>query len=358
MRALTFIVTDKCNITCDFCAPGCSPSHRDRLTATQMIKVVSDISRASLLRLVVFTGGEPMLYWREVRSVIQAIREKSPMTAIRIVTNASWATTRPKALAILTDLHAAGLTELNYSVDDFHQQHIPEARIVNAVEAASEVGIPVLLAHKTYPRSKSSREYYEALLGRLIKPIDSISDSEFEELGIAISTGYTVPVGRGSDKIVPAEWIPSRYMDSTSTKYVARSWELPCREVLNSFTVSADGKLSPCCGLVDRDVQIFRAGDVINEDAVHVMEKYCSSTIYNWLALDGPVAIRDFINARQYLFDEHAEYVQSCQLCQEIFTNRKALEIILEALPAIGTSLAIKRCALEAQVYTGSIVET
>lgn len=298
-----------------------------------------------------------MLYWKEVRRVIQAIREKSPMTAIRIVTNASWATTRPKALSILADLHAAGLTELNYSVDDFHQQHIPETRIVNAVEAASEVGIPVLLAHKTYPGSKSSREYYETLLARPIRPIDSISDSEFEKFGIAISTGYTVPVGRGSDKILADEWIPSRYMDSTSTKHVTRSWELPCREVLNSFTVSADGKLSPCCGLIDRNIQIFRAGDVIDEDTVRVMERYCSSTIYNWLALEGPAAVRDFINTKQHLFDVRAEYVQSCQLCQEIFSNSRALEIILGAMPEIGLALAIKRCALEAQVYAGSIVE-
>lgn len=350
MKALTFIVTDKCNVTCDFCAPGCGPTLKNHLTSSQMIKIIEDISRSYILRLVVFTGGEPMLYWWEIQKTIASVRKKSPIAAIRIVTNVSWATSVQKATAILGKLQAAGLTELNYSVDDFHQANIPEQRIINGVEAAHALGLPVLLAHKTYPGSRTNHEYYEALLSRPILSIDSMTASEFEDIKLAISSGYTVPVGRGSENVFAENWIPYRYASDAGSKYCPTSWAMPCREVLNSFTVTADGRLSPCCGLVDRSVRIFSAGDVLQEDVVNVVEKYCSSTLYNWLALEGPGAIRDFINAKHPLFQENAQYVQACQLCQEIFSNEVALKVILEGMPEISASLSIKRCTFEAGI--------
>ena len=350
MKALTFIVTDKCNITCDFCAPGCGPKLKQHLTSSQMSKIVEDITQAYRLRLVVFTGGEPMLYWKDIKRTIECIRLKSPLTAIRIVTNVSWASSVHKAISILRELQEAGLTELNYSVDDFHQAYIPEQNIINGVKAAQSLEIPVLLAHKTYPNSVSNREYYEKLLSQPIRSVDTMTSSEFKEVKLAISTGYTVPVGRGSENVEPEDWIPSRYSDDAESRYCQNNWEMPCKEILNSFTVTANGKLSPCCGLVDRKLRIFYAGDVLQGNAVEVMEKYCRSTIYNWLALEGPGAIRNFVNSKTLLFQENAQYVQACQLCQEIFSNSDALNIILEGMPEVSTKLCGKRCTFEAGI--------
>lgn len=234
MKALTFVVTDRCNVSCDFCAPGCGPALRQRLTGEQMNKVVEDVARAHPLRLVVFTGGEPMLYWKDLRDTIERVRARSPLAAIRIVTNVYWATSVRRATSILSALREAGLTELNYSVDDFHQEHIPEQRIVNGVEAALALDIPVLLAHKTYPGSRSSRAYYESLLSRPIQSIDGMTTSEFQRAKLAISTGYTVPVGRGSEHVAIEEWLPDRYAADAPAVQALHA-EGPCLEVLNSF---------------------------------------------------------------------------------------------------------------------------
>ena len=47
------------------------------------------------------------------------------------------------------------------------------------MEAALELEIPVLLAHKSYDGSRSSRATYEALLGREITKLEDLPPEEY-----------------------------------------------------------------------------------------------------------------------------------------------------------------------------------
>ncbi len=138
-----------------------------------MTMVFGSLQRVAPVPLVVFTGGEPTLFLREVLATLQQISQNSD-TFSRLVTNASWATSLPTARRILRSLKESGLGELNYSVDDFHQAYVPLAHIGYAVEAGLELEIPVLLAHKSYPGSRSSQATYEALLGREIPKLEDL----------------------------------------------------------------------------------------------------------------------------------------------------------------------------------------
>jgi len=158
---------------------------------------------------------------------------------------------------------------------------------------------------------------------------------------LSITTGYTVPIGRGSENIEANSWIPSKYVNEP--RYNEDNIKKPCSEVLNSYTINADGTLAPCCGLVSRDLQIFRSGNVLEHDAVDVMDKYSKAVIYNWLALEGVGAIRDHVNSIEAVFDPSKKYVQACQLCQEVFSNADALKILQKELDKIGFRLSAKR---------------
>ena len=63
--------------------------------------------------LVVFTVGEPMLFYDEVVTALKQIGLAGDIKS-RIVTNAFWATDRLVWVSRLTVLKEAGLTELNY----------------------------------------------------------------------------------------------------------------------------------------------------------------------------------------------------------------------------------------------------
>lgn len=340
MKALTFIVTDRCNITCDFCAPGCGPHYKGGLSSKIMIYVFDRLSELGYVPVVVFTGGEPFLFKGNIEKTLRHISSISE-TPSRIVTNAYWATSLKKAKKELKTLKEAGLTELNYSVDDFHQKYIPEANIVYGVEAAIELKIPVLLAHKTYNGSKTSKQYYERLIGRKIPDFNDLIREKKEIPLLSITTGYTLPIGRGSDKINKDKWGPEKIYEN--------NWKGPCQEILKSIQISPDGQLSPCCGLVDRSIGVFYAGSVIDNDIFDILEKANGSVIYNWLALAGPSGIMDFIKTQDSSLPFLDNYVQNCQLCQEIFSDRRKTDIVLKGLKQLAKPLSIYRCLFEAQ---------
>jgi organic radical activating enzyme len=288
MKSVSFIVTDRCNIECKFCAPNCGITLSNKLTGDNMKKVLNDILEFDNIGLVVFTGGEPMLFYSDVFEVASYIRKYSPKTITRIVTNGFWGSDSKLLEEISSKIAINKINEINISVDDFHQEHIQIATIRNVVERLRSEDVTIVLAHKTYPNSKSNYEYYKKTLGNdLINIVNGISyDNKF-----LFISGYTIPVGRGSDEINGNEWIPYKYDKSAKE----RNWNIPCNDVFQNFNISANGFLSPCCGLVSRDLRLFYCENVIRQNTVLVMEKYCKSVLYNWLALEGPYSIAFFL---------------------------------------------------------------
>ncbi|MCL5260122.1 MAG: radical SAM protein [Gammaproteobacteria bacterium] len=350
MKSLTYIVTDQCNARCKFCAPNCGSSLRGHLTAENMQYIFNKLRQKNKIPLVVFTGGEPLLFINDICAVMKTIKSCDKNTKIRIVTNISWAKSLQAAEQTLKRLKNSGITEINYSVDDFHQKFIPYDNIKFAVKAAEKLRVPVLLAHKTYPNSLANKTFYEKLLGREIPLINNLTTiDEFEKTLLAISISYTIPIGRGADKINPLKWIPTEYY--ANSQYSEQSYKEPCSEILSSYNISPSGNLTVCCGLVDRKLPIFYTQNVLKKDIMQVMEKSNQSVLYNWLALEGPWAIKEYIKAQDPSISFAEKYVQGCQICQELFSNPRVLKIIYKNLDSISKHLSILRCAFEAQRY-------
>jgi len=333
MKGLTFILTDKCNITCDFCAPNCGPKIKGALSAETMIRVYDEMSSLMPVANVVFTGGEPTLYINDVVKVIQHIKKDG--VSSRIVTNAYWGKTEKLARRFLTKLKNAGLYEFNFSVDDFHQKYISYEAIKRATELALEYEFPVLLAHKTYPDSESDISTFEALLDRTIPIYEDLTPDEKDKHKLCFSSGNTIPVGRGIDTIDVNKWVPSNLPRSY--------WEGPCDEVLRNITVQSDGSVSPCCGLVDRGLGVFYYGSVYEKSIPQLISKANSSTLYNWLALEGPEGLMNAILEKSTNEKFHGTYLQNCQLCQEIFSSEQKMKILIDCIPEKVNDLSAKR---------------
>lgn len=305
-----------------------------------MKTIYDNLHHLSKVGLVVFTGGEPFIYKKEILEVLKHIKLSGP-TISRIVTNASWAKSYGVAKRILQEFKDAGLTELNYSVDDFHQQFIPLTIIKNAVDAAIDLNIPVLLAHKTYPGSQSSKVTYESLFQRNIPDINEINKEQLHEELFTFSSGYTVPIGRKSEEVNKIDWLPEGYSEI--------NWRGPCTNILNSVNISPNGDLMPCCGLIDRAIKLFYLGNVLDNDLEDIMEKANKNTLFNWLALEGPSAIMDFVIEVDNSVKFTGKYVQGCQLCQELFTNENVLNILSNNIGEVGKRIAVLRSIFESQ---------
>lgn len=338
MKGLSFIVSDKCNITCDFCAPGCGPKLKGHLTSEFMIGVFEQLRAVMPVANVVFTGGEPTLFRNDILLTLRHIKEVYPVPT-RIVTNAYWGRNEKKARDFVSELKAAGLTEFNFSVDDFHQKYIDLNAIKTAIQVSLDQNVPVLLAHKIYPGCEITKDTFDELMGFSIPIYEELTPEQHKNEPLCISTGATIPVGRGADDIDLNEWVP---IDTPPSH-----WAGPCREVLKNITVQADGSFTPCCGIVERRMPVFYMGDLNRDRLSDVLEQANASTIYNWLALEGPEGIMHEIQKRSSEEKFLGRYLQNCQLCQEIFSSNTKKKIIADSLEEKGVDLAIKRTIFE-----------
>ncbi len=335
MKTLIFSVTEKCNIECKFCALGCSPKAEGYLSGDNMKKNIKSSLRLFDIRNVVFTGGEPLLYKNHVEEAISFAKLKGLKT--RIVTNGFWASTPEKAESVLLDLIKNGLSEINVSVDDFHQEHIPLSNVKNAIEASLKFGLLIHLAHKTYPGSQSGKATYENLINKEIKNIEGLSNEEIISEGITFSSGITVPIGRYADQVVLDDW----------KIYLPVNYEANCEALLDSININADGTLSPCCGLFDKSTAMFRYSKIDDENLEMILNSASKNVIYNWLAIKGPYQLRNLLLELNPELEFSKEYYQNCQICNEIFNDEKSIKTLIKYLDKISSYISLEKESFE-----------
>ena len=139
--------TYQCPIRCRYCGVNGGPYHTGRMP--DFIRRMIDQAKAlTIVQLVVFTGGEPFLLGEDLYT------SSSLLTWVftRVVTNAYWATSFVCVCEVIERLKRLGLTELNYSCDDFHQEFIPRSGSAGPTTPL-HVGVPVLIAAKGLKRS-------------------------------------------------------------------------------------------------------------------------------------------------------------------------------------------------------------
>lgn len=190
-QSLVFMFTYHCNFNCDHCSVDAGPNLRE-VTSISVIKSAIDQAYSiSTVRMVVFTGGEPTLFLNNLKEGIAYAQTKGFLT--RLVTNGWWANTPEKAMGFLRDLVSCGLRELNISYDDFHAPYLEnfggEQNVLNAVQAAQELGLAVLIGSVFHPKARVRTGYLRQLFSDL-----GITKVQFLE-------DFVFPLGRAKHKL-------------------------------------------------------------------------------------------------------------------------------------------------------------
>jgi len=292
---------------------------------------IDQVEKWGSLVQVIFTGGEPFLLGEDLFEIIKYCSKKKLLT--RIVSNAYWASSNHKTDKIISRLRTVGLTEINFSVDDFHQEFIPIQYIRNAVNACEKNHLPVLLAHKRINGSKITIGFLEEVLGRKL-PV--YVPGKKDKRNTMISTGWTVPVGRGSNLISKDDWMPNK----------GASWDGACSRVLEQLIFTPQKELSICCGVASPYIKEFRF-KINGTDLLTAIEKANSDFITNWLSLEGPYGMMRFIKKHDSSIRFHEKYVQSCHLCNDIFTRDDTRLVLRKHMNKYLHVIQTKRMGLE-----------
>jgi len=298
-----------------------------------MVRIMDEVANWGALQLVVFTGGEAFLLGKDLRTAIAHASSKGLLT--RIVTNAYWARSKKRAVQVLGELKDLGLTEINISCDDYHQQFIPLKNVKYANEAALEVGLPALLVHRRKQDGQITVASLSEYLGvdlHLYRRGESNPDNN------VISTGRNVPLdSSGAQTTSELRDIPKD--DS--------AWTGACDSVLQSIVIGPDLRAQICCGIAKSSIPELSIGSLADSDLLTVLKRGNQDLITNWLALEGPSSILSFVRSKDPAIKMPEHYVNRCHLCNELFTRDDVRRVLQEHAGERRQALTLMRGVLD-----------
>jgi pyruvate-formate lyase-activating enzyme len=123
------------------CTYHCSPWSGGLLNSKVAVQALAEAARHPL-RYVMLFGGEPFLTYN---LLLELTHESKRLTdaPVTVFTNAFWATSRRRALALLKPLADAGTSRLYLSLDSYHADYVSPGRVATAALMADHLGLEV-----------------------------------------------------------------------------------------------------------------------------------------------------------------------------------------------------------------------
>ena len=191
----SFLVTDRCNHYCLMCSQP--PKDIDDRWILNEIKGALPLIDKDAPSLG-FTGGEPLLDWREFINVLAVCRDELPKTAIHVLSNGrafvrdevvkAWAGIRHPNLTVGIPIYAA--------VDHIHD-HVVQARgafdetvlgVLKLKDKGQRVEIRMVLHALTAPRIVDTCKWF----ARNLPFVDHVALMGLENTGFAIANAETL----------------------------------------------------------------------------------------------------------------------------------------------------------------------
>lgn len=332
IKSICFLTTYNCNARCSFCE--CGPRERDRLSLDEMKRLIDEALELGTVGQVVFSGGEPTLLGDELLEGIAYAHERKMLT--RVVTNGFWGSKSPDAAAAFVDrLIGAGLSEINISIDDLHQKYIPLWRVKNAYLACYEREFPCLIAHKQDRDSVITRDYLEREFAVEFVQFEPGRRYSREENRRLISTGAIIPITREAEQADPEQMLSS-------------NWKSNCSSVLRDIIVGAKGNFLPCCGIVTKGLPELTRQSLREHKLIDAIDDANRDVLLNWIALEGPWAIAQFVHEIDPTIEFRDRYAGICHICNDLLARPEVRQVLTDHVDEVNERVAMHRALLEA----------
>jgi len=173
---LTFLISYKCTNECKHCALYGSPNQDNTLIELGDVKrYLEEVKPNYIVNEVGFFGGEPLLYFNLLVSLIKEVK-RYDIPKIGLPTNGYWGKDDKIAKIYALKLKEAGLNQIGFSVDAFHQEFISIDIVRQAIRAVHEAGIEWIGLMAQNLGSKENKNPFN----KKTKKITDILSKEFE----------------------------------------------------------------------------------------------------------------------------------------------------------------------------------
>lgn len=303
--------TFHCNAECEHCGTGSSPREHTRLSMDAILSAIDQAAAAGFCGIV-FTGGEPTLAWEPLLAGVR--RARSHGLGVRLVTNGHWGTERGAA-TVAGALADAGLTELNLSAGYQHARFIPVERVANAARAAACLGVPVsILVETTQPGS----------------PIVEFLRQAADAIAAEVPHAQVVVVERVWSALDPLITLSPR--EKTVNRFNVSNCQ-GCDGILANYTLQADGRFSPCCGLAIRAVNELSLGAQPETTLFEAVSRAEADSLMRWIRAIGPERILAWAASHDPSIRWENLYEHRCHACLRLYTDANVRETIRRYAP-------------------------
>jgi pyruvate-formate lyase-activating enzyme len=148
LTGIHFLITYGCSAECDHCFIWGSPRRDAHMTAEQIEPFLDEIVSLGTVTDVCAEGGEPFTRYDVMMRFLRAAKERGLNAGA--LTNAFWVRSREHAEKRVTELMAAGLSNLGVSTDEWHRKSVPAER-ADTLARGLRVARPERSAHGVKP---------------------------------------------------------------------------------------------------------------------------------------------------------------------------------------------------------------
>jgi len=305
---IALMYSHQCNMTCKHCGILSSPQNKTKMPFDDAKRYIDEAAGIPRFKKVTFTGGEPMLFQDEHAELMSRCKDYRLQT--RMVTNGFWATTVDKGLAVLSRMKDAGLTEVNFSADQFHLEFGKPETLRNALECARILNFTRIISFVSnspeLPLDQLSRMY-----GLPRHELADLHDYEGNYRSIAsqknekmfVWAGGLIGLGRAADHPEMLHYYPVDIFLSNG-----------CGEVVNKSVIYPDGDLQACC-CAGGKIKMFTVGNLHQDSMLDLFRKMYGRSHYRFINAFGPKAVYDEIVKARPDLARSGKYTSICEVC-------------------------------------------
>lgn len=136
INKITFFYTYKCNANCRHCIYCCDSKRKEKMDPKIVSKQLKEITETGIKK-VCFSGGEPLIYSKEIIPLIREAKKNGIKT--EIISNGFWATSEKETTQMINELKKSGLNDLKISVGPLHQEFIPIENVLRILKEKERV---------------------------------------------------------------------------------------------------------------------------------------------------------------------------------------------------------------------------
>lgn len=297
---LAFVMTDRCTAACDMCCFGCTPRGKQRLETDLIKDVLRQAADIKKLDAVGFTGGEALIYFDQVLEC--SAYAHSLGLRVTLNSNGFWGNNEARGREMVRALKQAGVEQISFSADRFHQQYVPLDHLRTAMRVASEEGMPVDVSIMETVNSDDIVQMTEALRPEIYQA--------------EVFNHPMLPVGKALETMSSGDFI--HFFETKEAKCTYRGL----------VQMGFDGRYYMCCSQFSQAIPRLNLGDA-REVKLADLGHRISSDDYLYVMLKN--GLNWFVDRAKALGFDIPDYLCTpCHCCYYVFTNQELQEALAE----------------------------